>query len=212
MDEQLISKKDLLALTAISYGQLYRWKRKGLIPEDWFIKKSSYTGQETFFPKGRVLARIAKIQNMKEDVSLDDMADVFSPKADTQAMDGDDMVARGIVSAAALDIYMKDTGSTVPLGFADMVHAYLFGKMLESGDLALPEARQMLDVLRTAEIKNGDAPIALMLARKLGVFVCVALSPPADICHDRDMRLIANVSMPAVIEELKCKLAEGGKS
>jgi len=46
-----ISKKDLLILTGISYGQLYRWKRKGLIPEDWFIKRASFTGQETYFPK-----------------------------------------------------------------------------------------------------------------------------------------------------------------
>ncbi|MCL2486473.1 MAG: YhbD family protein, partial [Oscillospiraceae bacterium] len=39
MDEKkegLISKKDLLEFTGISYGQLYRWKREGLIPEEWF--------------------------------------------------------------------------------------------------------------------------------------------------------------------------------
>ena len=42
----LISKKDLLTTTGISYGQLYRWKRQGLIPEEWFIKKASYTGPQ----------------------------------------------------------------------------------------------------------------------------------------------------------------------
>ena len=41
----LISKKDLLNDTGISYGQLYRWKREGLIPEEWFIKQPSFTGQ-----------------------------------------------------------------------------------------------------------------------------------------------------------------------
>ena len=41
----LISKKDLLNETGISYGQLYRWKREGLIPEEWFIKQPSFTGQ-----------------------------------------------------------------------------------------------------------------------------------------------------------------------
>ena len=35
-DPNLISKKELLDQTGISYGQLYRWKRKGLIPEAWF--------------------------------------------------------------------------------------------------------------------------------------------------------------------------------
>ncbi len=61
MEEELISKKEILDITGISYGQLYRWKRKELIPEEWFIKKSSYTGQETFFPKEKILDRINKI-------------------------------------------------------------------------------------------------------------------------------------------------------
>lgn len=41
----LISKRELLENTGISYGQLYRWKREGLIPEEWFIKRASFTGQ-----------------------------------------------------------------------------------------------------------------------------------------------------------------------
>ncbi len=61
MEEELISKKEILDMTGISYGQLYRWKRKELIPEEWFIKKSSYTGQETFFPREKIINRINKI-------------------------------------------------------------------------------------------------------------------------------------------------------
>ena len=51
MDIQLISKKELLVECGITYGQLYRWKRKKLIPDEWFIRKSTYTGQESFFPR-----------------------------------------------------------------------------------------------------------------------------------------------------------------
>ena len=54
MSEELISKKVLLQEMNISYGQLYRWKRKRLIPEEWFIKRSVVTGQETFFPKVKI--------------------------------------------------------------------------------------------------------------------------------------------------------------
>ena len=79
MESNLISKKELLELTKISYGQLYRWKRKNLIPEEWFIRKSTFTGQETFFPKEKILERIGKIKNMKGDISLDDLAIVLSP-------------------------------------------------------------------------------------------------------------------------------------
>lgn len=76
----MISKKELLQLTGISYGQLYRWKREGLIPESWFVKKSSYTGQETFFPKEKIVERIHAIQELKEHYSLDEVARMLSPK------------------------------------------------------------------------------------------------------------------------------------
>mgnify|MGYP002678877869 FL=1 len=64
MDE-LISKKDLLETAKISYGQLYRWKRMDLIPEEWFIKKATPTGQETFFVRDKILERIELILSMK---------------------------------------------------------------------------------------------------------------------------------------------------
>lgn len=73
-----ISKKELLSITGISYGQLYRWKRENLIPEDWFIKQSSYTGQETFFPKDKILDRIRFIMNKKDDYSLEEISNMLS--------------------------------------------------------------------------------------------------------------------------------------
>ena len=76
----LISKKDLLAITGISYGQLYRWKRERLIPDEWFIKQSAYTGQETFFPREQILSRVHSILEMKDSYSLDELAKILSPE------------------------------------------------------------------------------------------------------------------------------------
>lgn len=81
VDEELISKKDLLLMTGISYGQLYRWKRQQLIPDSWFIKQSAYTGQETFFPKQKVLERIQTILTMKDTRSLEELAAYFKPES-----------------------------------------------------------------------------------------------------------------------------------
>jgi phage terminase Nu1 subunit (DNA packaging protein) len=78
MEQELISKKELLELYGISYGALYRWKRKGLIPEDWFIKKSTVTGQETFFPRGLICERMELIQKQKDDTSLEELSKQFS--------------------------------------------------------------------------------------------------------------------------------------
>lgn len=77
-NENLISKKALLERYGISYGALYRWKRKGLIPDEWFIKRSTVTGQETFFPEALVCQRIELILSKKEDVLLDELAKAIS--------------------------------------------------------------------------------------------------------------------------------------
>ena len=66
MDEELISKKELLETFGISYGALYRWKRMGLIPEAWFLRRSTSTGQETFFRRDQICQRIRLILDNKE--------------------------------------------------------------------------------------------------------------------------------------------------
>lgn len=77
-EEKLIAKREVLRVTGISYGQLYRWKRKGLIPEEWFIRRATFTGQETFFPRDKILTRIEQIKRMKEDHPLDDLAELIT--------------------------------------------------------------------------------------------------------------------------------------
>ena len=74
MDE-LISKREVLERYGISYGALYRWKRLGLIPEAWFLKKSTVTGQETFFRKENICPRVELILSRKEQISLEELAE-----------------------------------------------------------------------------------------------------------------------------------------
>lgn len=82
----LISKKDLLEKYDISYGALYRWKRKGLIPDEWFIKKSTVTGQETFFPEELICKRMEEILELKDEFSLDELSAHFSGRGSSWTM------------------------------------------------------------------------------------------------------------------------------
>lgn len=100
----LISKKDLLAETKISYGQLYRWKREKLIPEEWFIKQPSFTGQETYFPKQKILNRIRAIQELKNKYSLEELAKILSPEIADRYFTTDDLaiieeIDKGLIPA-----------------------------------------------------------------------------------------------------------------
>ncbi len=79
MADELISKKELLQTYGISYGTLYRWRRSGLIPEEWFLRKSTETGQETFFPRALMVERINLIFHEK-DGGLDALAEKMKKK------------------------------------------------------------------------------------------------------------------------------------
>lgn len=103
--EDLISKKDLLVETGISYGQLYRWKRKGLIPESWFIRRSTFTGQETFFPRSAILERVQWIQGAKNDAALDELVEqINNPGRGVEELPGP-LLSRvsGITALALVD-------------------------------------------------------------------------------------------------------------
>ena len=80
----LISKKELLSRYNISYGTLYRWKRMGLIPDDWLVKKSTYTGQETFFDEQQICERVEAIIARKDSKSLEDIAKELLNKAESE--------------------------------------------------------------------------------------------------------------------------------
>lgn len=83
-EQALISKKALLARYGISYGSLYRWKRMGLIPDEWFLRKATVTGQETFFPEALICERVERILATKEEVLLHELAERFYGENQTE--------------------------------------------------------------------------------------------------------------------------------
>ena len=57
-----------------------------MIPEEWFIKRATVTGQETFFPKELICGRVELIQNQKDDFSLDELSKQFHEESEAKAV------------------------------------------------------------------------------------------------------------------------------
>jgi DNA-binding transcriptional MerR regulator len=206
MNEELISKKDLLELTGISYGQLYRWKRKDLIPEEWFVRKSTFTGQETFFPKEKILERINKINIMKENLSLDELADMFSPNLTELNLDKDELIKRNIVSNNVLHLYLENNQSVLHFDLPRLLEVYILEKLLQSGDINLDEGKMLLQVLKDHESLIKQKSCELLLIRKLGVSTCLLVANAEDIQFDTGTKIVAKLSLLHCMEEIKAKL------
>ena len=206
MEQELISKKELLELTKISYGQLYRWKRKNLIPEEWFIKKSTYTGQETFFPKERILDRIEKIKDMKGEVSLDDLANMLSPNLSELMMKSKDLIKLDIISKNTLDFYIKERGKDKELNFEKILYLSILDNLFDSGKINFDEGKLILNFLEEFYPKYKGKNCELLFLRKLGISSCCLVSKSNMINFENSMKIVENLNLTDLIEELKIKL------
>jgi hypothetical protein len=207
MEPDLISKKDLLLATGISYGQLYRWKRKGLIPEDWFVRKSAFTGQETFFPREKMLARVERILSMKdEDLSLDDIAEAVSPSPLPDTFTRDEVVERGAVSAPAIDLFLERHPGVSELRFAELVAASVADTLLISGDAGRDDALAAIATLEEGWATVEQTSCDLALLRKMGVSTVLLLSSSSELVVESGVRVVARIGLTTQIEDLKTRL------
>ncbi|WNF35137.1 YhbD family protein [Bacillaceae bacterium IKA-2] len=206
MDEHLISKKDLLKETGISYGQLYRWKRKKLVPEEWFVRKATFTGQETFFPKGKILERIDKIINLKNGLSLDELANVFSGNSEELTLSKVELIKRNIVSRTSLNIFIENVGDVKEYPFNFILYVHVLDELLQSGNIGLVEGREVLQTLKNHYPKFQQKSCQLFVIRKMGIAIVLLAASGDDIFIEETARIAVNMSISTAIETLKKKI------
>jgi len=205
VEEELISKKEILDMTGISYGQLYRWKRKELIPEEWFIKKSSYTGQETFFPREKIINRINKIIELKDDMPLDDLAAMFTNKPKVDDVSEEYVIEKEIIREETLPIYKDIFREKNEYNFKDILLMHILQSEFDLGKLTISEIEIMLKLIdkeyRNIEEKDGT----LYIIRRLGIGICV-VAYREKIIVDDGSKIIGEVNIKNTIENIKMRL------
>ncbi len=205
MEEELISKKEILDMTGISYGQLYRWKRKELIPEEWFIKKSSYTGQETFFPREKIINRINKIIDLKDDMPLDDLAVMFTNKPKVDDVSEEYLIEKEIIREETLPIYKDIFREKEEYNFKDVLLMDILQREFDLGKLTISEIEIILKLInkeyKNIEEKDGT----IYIIRRLGIGICV-VAYREKIIVDDGSKIIGEINIKNIIENLKMRL------
>ncbi|MGM0845052.1 MAG: YhbD family protein [Bacillota bacterium] len=210
MDKELISKKDLLEQTDITYGQLYRWKRKKLIPEDWFIRKSTFTGQETFFPMEQILERISRIKELKDHLSLDELAGALAPNTKDINITKKDFLQGNIVSQNTVAIFEEQFGPLESITFQTGLYLFLLERSLETGEISLEEGMRILQTLDAHFPKLEDKQASLVVLRKMGVVTVLLLTNINDFYVDEKTKIAVSLSIESEVDALMKKLTGGG--
>ncbi|MBH7350479.1 YhbD family protein, partial [Clostridioides difficile] len=193
--EELISKKDLLSKTNISYGQLYRWKRKNIIPEEWFIKKSAFTGQETFFPRDKILERIELILSMKEETSLDDIANMFMKKDINKEFDIDFILSKEVICNYTKEIFQNLYKKEQSIGKKELLILSIIEKFLVKSIITFEELKLIVNIIEEnfTSIYNESGKIYLF--RKFGVPFVVGCLDYKKVKFEKDVVKIIEVDL-----------------
>lgn len=207
--EDQISKKELLQVTGISYGQLYRWKRKGLIPEEWFVRKSTFTGTETFFPRERVLARIHKIQSMQgDDLSLEEIADAVAPPLGEVALSSADILERRIAGQAALDLVMGQRRHQGAFVLGEVLSLFVLDALLRDGSITADEGRTLVATVESVLSAESGREFELLLVRKAGLSLWMLAPRACALRLEETARIVVRVDLAVQLEELTSLLTQ----
>ncbi len=200
----LISKKDLLAETGISYGQLYRWKRERLIPEEWFIKQSSYTGQETFFPKEQIINRIQSIQELKDKYSLEELAKILSPEVADTGFTMEDLQLIDEISNEMLHTFQsilnKDNFS-----FIEVLLMVISSKVMKEYSLTLYQIGDLLQWMTSFVSAMKSTGYIIVIYMKDQDYYSVIYQEQSKVFVDERLKLVKQFRMDEVSNQMKIK-------
>jgi len=205
-EEELISKRDLLRAAHISYGTLYRWKRMKLIPESWFIHKATRTGQETFFPKDRILSRVEKIQELKGELSSEQLAEIFSANVKSFRIPFEDFLHLQLVSKLAMAAFTSVFPGKKELAFDDVFAVYVVDHLMRLSGIYLEDAKQILRMLDKYLKTRKSKDFQLILMRKMGIPFTVLVKGEEEILLEENTEVIACANLTEFEEALKERL------
>jgi hypothetical protein len=199
-----IAKKDLLRETGISYGQFYRWKRLGLIPEAWFRRRSTFTGQETFLPRRQVMERVGQIIELKAHYSFEEIAELLAPDSAERVCTPAELEAWQWASPRAHALLPLPPDA--PVSFTHLL-ALLLADCLLSEGLAEGQVALAVGLLleRAAEL-SGEGERRLVVAERCGQ--AVAALHTGECLFDRGATVRTSVSIDALAEQARRRLRE----
>lgn len=205
MQEELISKKELLLKTGISYGQLYRWKRQQLIPDAWFMKQSSYTGQETFFPKRKVLERIRTILQMKDSHSLEDLAAFFAPESADRSYVLMDVREEAGLTSSDVDLCIQLWGK-YRVSFIELLLLSMLPDLDRDAQPTDDERREWIMTARRWADAGAKADRVVVVFRKRAMLSYVLLDAPGRCETDEGSVLIGGYDLSERARRLQLQL------
>uniref|UniRef100_UPI001033AD5F DUF4004 family protein n=1 Tax=Clostridioides difficile TaxID=1496 RepID=UPI001033AD5F len=180
---------------------------KNIIPEEWCIKKSAFTGQETFFPRDKILERIELILSMKEETSLDDIANMFMKKDINKEFDIDFILSKEVICNYTKEIFQNLYKKEQSIGKKELLILSIIEKFLVKSIITFEELKLIVNIIEEnfTSIYNESGKIYLF--RKFGVPFVVGCLDYKKVKFEKDVVKIIEVDLTKEINDISIKLS-----
>ncbi len=193
--DEFISKLELLGSMHITSSQLYSWKRKGLIPKEWFVKKVTRTGQITVFPRKLIVTRIRDILRYKEKYSLDKVEMFISPETTDRRFTLNEVLQIKDINPDILD--EEKTGYTYT-EILVLIVLTDFQKKTKATDMVVS---RLLDSLYDVEIRVETDTV--VIAEYKGEYFSIITVDDNVYIPDSNCKIVCRYNMCEVSEKFK---------
>lgn len=178
----------------------------GLIPENWFIHKATETGQATYFLKDKILPRIDRIKELKGELSVEQMQELFSANVESFKIPLKDFIDLDIVGKMSLTAFTSVFPDKNMLDFNDVFGMYVVDHLMKLSGIYLEDAKQVLRLLCRYLSVEASKDYQLLLLRKMGVPMTVLVSGEDQILLEDNTEIIACANLVEFEEALKDRL------
>ncbi len=199
-----ISKKDLLKETGISYGQLYRWKREGIIPEEWFIKQSAFTGQETVFPKTQILNRIKAIQELKDKYTLEELAKILSPEIADRYFTTDGLEIIEEIQKNLIPAFVQGFDKN-SFTFIEVIIMIALSELKTNTDISLGQITTMVEGLKDYLPQIKSTGFIFIVFDRNNDYYATLYEEQAKVFIDSRLKIIREIHLNDISNKLKLK-------
>jgi DNA-binding transcriptional MerR regulator len=200
----LISKKDLLVETGISYGQLYRWKRMGLIPDSWFIKQSTFTGQETFFPKTKILKRIRAIQELRDKYTLEELAKILSPEVAERNFTTDDLAIIEEIQQGLIPAFVKGFGKNT-FTYIEVLFLIAISELKQEEGLSIDDVVGLVKGIKDYCNEIKSTGYVFVLFDRENNYYATIYQEQAEVFFDSRMTIVKQIRINEISSRMKLK-------
>lgn len=199
-----IAKKDLLKETGISYGQLYRWKREGIIPEEWFIKQSAFTGQETVFPRTQILNRIKAIQELKEKYTLEELSKILSPEIAERYFTTDDLKIIDEIQKNLIPAFVQGFDKN-NFNFVEVLIMIALSELRTNSDISLGQIIEMVEGLKDYLPEIKSTGFIFIVFDRDNEYYATIYEEQARVFIDKKLKVFRKIHINDISNKLKLK-------